>query len=499
MTDLLQAEGVAKIIVTTDDPSKYRRVRLAKGTELWHRDRLLEAQRRLSGTPGVTVLIHDQQCAAEKRRLRRRGKLEEPATRVYINQRICEGCGDCGKKSNCLSVQPIQTEFGSKTQIHQSSCNKDYSCLLGDCPAFVTVTARETAGSGDGYPSMDVHLPEPVLKVPANEFSMYTTGIGGTGVVTVNQILGTAAFLDGKRVRALDDLGFSQKAGPVMSHLKVFTEDRPTTNMVMTAGTDLYLVFDLLTGVGPDSLGKADPSRTVAVVSTSEVPTGRMIVDTGAQFPESTDLLGGIERVTRKDDNLYLDAQDLSEALFGDHMPANIMLVGAAYQQGAIPISARAIEEAIRVNGVEVEKNLAAFRWGRAAVADPELVERALKRARGVQEPPTVSAPARELLDSTGATGELRRLLEVRVPDLIAYQDVRYAARYVEFVRKVKGLEEEKSPGHTEITEAVARHLYGLMAYKDEYEVARLYLRRQFRDELKAKFGDDIKVTWHLD
>lgn len=503
LTRILEAEGVKKIIITTDAPAKYKGAHLAPIAEVWHRDRILEAQSVLAGIPGVTVLIHDQQCAAEKRRLRRRGKLSDPPTRLFINEKVCEGCGDCAKKSNCLSVQPVETEFGRKTAIHQSSCNKDYSCLLGDCPSFVSV---EPAGPQPGndrarhpYLGIDVDLPEPVLKAPAGEWTVHMMGIGGTGVVTVSQILGTAALLDGKRVWGLDQTGLSQKGGPVVSDVKVFSTQREVSNKIAAGGSDLYLGFDLLVATDPNNLAKADPQRTTAVISTSQIPTGQMIADATVRFPALTALRTEIEGVTRPNGNLYLDAQAIAEALFGDHMPANILLLGAAYQAGTIPVSSAAIEEAIRLNGVAVEMNLLAFRWGRLAVLDPQRVEEAVKAARaGATQPHGLSVEAQQLVDSVGAAGELRRLLEVRVPELIAYQNVAYARRYVEFVQKVKAIEEEKVPGHTAITEAVTRYLFKLMAYKDEYEVARLHLEPAAQAQLRATFGEKIKVYWHL-
>ncbi|MER3398482.1 MAG: hypothetical protein C4316_08125 [Chloroflexota bacterium] len=501
LTRLLEAEGVRKTIVTTDDPAKYRGVRLARNAEVWHRDRLVEAQELLASIPGVTVLIHDQMCAAEKRRLRKRGRLPDPPAHVYINERVCEGCGDCGRKSNCLSVQPVETEFGTKTQIHQPSCNKDYSCLLGDCPSFLTVEVRNGPRNRERrYPTFDLELPEPELKVPTDGYSLYMMGIGGTGVVTVNQILGTAALLDGKHVRALDQTGLSQKGGPVVSHLKLFDREPGVSNNVSAAGADLYLVFDLLVGTQPASLAKADPNRTIAVVSTSRVPTGQMVTNNRLAFPELSTLVDKVDAVTRREHNVYLDAQLVAEALFGDHMPANIVLLGAAYQAGTIPISAEAIEQAIRLNGVAVDMNLLAFRWGRLAVIDPRRVDVEVMRAtRRAERPAPELAPAvRELIDSVGPEGELRRLLEIRVPDLVDYQDLAYARRYVEFVRHVRAVEAERTPGRTAISEAVARYLYKLMAYKDEYEVARLHLDSAFRTDLEARFGPGARVYWHL-
>jgi indolepyruvate ferredoxin oxidoreductase len=500
LTRRLEADGVKRILITTDDPAKYKGVAIARIAEVWHRDRLLEAQSVLAATPGVTALIHDQQCAAEKRRLRKRGRLADPSMRVYINERVCEGCGDCGRKSNCLSVQPVETEFGRKTQIHQSSCNKDYSCLLGDCPSFLTVESVGAAPKkAKRLTPLDVELPEPALKVTAEGFAVHMMGIGGTGVVTVNQILGTAAMLDGKHVRGLDQTGLSQKGGPVVSDLKIASRPIELANKVSAGGSDLYLGFDLLVATDPMNLDKADPGRTIAVVSTSQIPTGQMVVNTGVHFPELATMLMSIDRVTRKDPNVYLDATAMAEALFDDHMATNPILMGAAYQAGALPISAGSIERAIRLNGVSVEMNLLAFRWGRMAVTDAKYVEAAVRRASGqVTEAPVLSADARHLVDSVGAAGELQRLLEIRVPELIAYQDADYARPYVDFVRRVAEEEQRRTPGRHGVSEAVARHLYKLMAYKDEYEVARLHLSAALRAETESKFGPHVKLYWHL-
>jgi len=497
----LEAEGVKRIIITTDDLTKYTGTSIAGNAEVWHRDRLLEAQSELAATRGVTVLIHDQHCAAEKRRLRKRGKMVDPQKRVFINERVCEGCGDCGKKSNCLSVQPIETEFGRKTAIHQSSCNKDYSCLLGDCPSFLTVEGALLASRKERrLTPLEVELPEPVLKVPSEGFALHMMGIGGTGVVTINQILGTAALLDGRHVRGLDQTGLSQKGGPVVSDLKISMAPIERSNKISSGAADLYLGFDLLVATDPVNLDKAESGRTIAVVSTSQIPTGQMVVDTGVHFPELSSTLMSIDRVTRKDPNVYLDAQAIAEALFGDHMAVNPIMLGAAYQAGALPITAASIEKAIRLNGVSVEMNLLAFRWGRMAVVDRAQVEAAVAQAtvRATEEPRMLSAEARALVDSVGASGELRRLLEIRVPELIAYQSVAYAREYVDFVRRVAQVEAERAPGRSGFTEAVARHLYKLMAYKDEYEVARLHLDAAVQAQLQSKFGSPIRVYWHL-
>ena len=497
----LEAEGVKKIIITSDDPAKYAGVPVAGNAEVWHRDRLLEAQSVLAAVRGVSVLIHDQHCAAEKRRLRKRGRMIDPQQRVFINERVCEGCGDCGKKSNCLSVQPVDTEFGRKTAIHQSSCNKDYSCLLGDCPSFLTVEPIGPAPRKERrLTPLDADLPEPALKVPSDGFALHMMGIGGTGVVTMNQILGTAALLDGRHVRGLDQTGLSQKGGPVVSDLKIASAPIERANKISTGAADLYLGFDLLVATDPGNLDKAESGRTIAVVSTSQIPTGQMVVDTAVHFPELSNMLMSIDRVTRKDPNVYLDAQAMAEGLFDDHMATNPIMLGAAYQAGALPIAAAAIERAIRINGVQVEMNLLAFRWGRMAVVDRARVEAAVKQATGraAEQPRALSAEARALVDTVGASGELQRLLEIRVPELIAYQSAAYAREYVDFVRRVAEVEAERAPGRSGLGQAVAIHLYKLMAYKDEYEVARLHLDAALQAQLRSKFGPKIRTYWHL-
>jgi indolepyruvate ferredoxin oxidoreductase len=498
LTRWLELEGVRRIIVTAEDPSRYRGVELAGIAEVRDRKQLLASQQELAEIEGVTVLIHDQECAAELRRSRKRGKAPEPAERVWINERVCEGCGDCGEKSSCLSVLPVETEFGRKTQIHQASCNKDFSCLEGDCPSFLTVVPAERANHRT--PELTVDLPEPELRVTADDFGVRMMGIGGTGVVTVNQVLGMAALIDGLHVSGLDQTGLSQKGGPVTSDLRITSEPVASASKMPAGSVDLYLGFDLLGAASEKNLVTADRERTVAVVSTSAVPTGRMVVDVTERFPELAGQLDLIDAATRSEHNLYLDAQRLSERLFGDHMMTNTLALGAAFQRGLLPVSREAIEEAIRLNGAAVEKNLAAFAWGRAVVAAPDAVEAATRDPETVVPVRELSERERELvtLAVDGDEGELRRLVETRVPELVAYQDAAYAERYARLVRRVHVTEQERTPGHTELTEAVARQLFKLMAYKDEYEVARLHLDAVEQAKLQAEFGDDAKVYFML-
>jgi len=500
LTRSIAAEGVKRIIVMTDEPDKYPKTTVwAPGVEVWHRDRLDEAQRLLRDVPGVTALVYDQRCAAEKRRLRKRGRLPDPEMRVFINEAICEGCGDCGVKSNCLSVHPVETEFGRKTQIHQSSCNKDYSCLKGDCPSFLTVVPLADPQKKERRVyKVERVLPEPEHKVPS-EANVFMMGIGGTGVVTVNQILGTAALLDGKHVRGLDQTGLSQKGGPVVSHLKILDRATQVSSKIAAGAADCYLGYDILVATAPQNLDHARPDRTIAVISTSQVPTGAMVTSTAVEFPEANGLITSINRVTRKDENVYLDALGLAETLFDDHMAANMIVLGAAYQAGALPVSEKAIEEAIALNGVSVQMNSQAFRVGRLLVADPAWARTVVRRRLGAIEAALeLSAQARNLVDSVGATGELTRLLEIRVPELIVYKSAGYARGYVQFVKRVREAEAAQVPGESRLSEAVARYLFKLMAYKDEYEVARLSLKPDIGRALAEEFPGGVKLAYNL-
>ncbi|RFU21968.1 indolepyruvate ferredoxin oxidoreductase family protein [Geodermatophilus marinus] len=498
----LLAEGVKRVVVTTEDLDRYAGVRLPAGVEVWDRDRMVEAQELLRGIEGVTVIVHDQECAAEKRRKRKRGKLEDPALRVLINERVCEGCGDCGVQSNCLSVHPVETEFGRKTQIHQPSCNKDYSCLKGNCPSFLTVVPGKQGPRRSAVAELDgTELPEPELRVPTDEFGMRITGIGGTGVVTVAQTLATAALLDGRFVRGLDQTGLAQKGGPVVSDLRITTAPVDQANKLTAADCDLYLACDLLVGAQQGNLAVTDRARTIAVVSTAQVPTGQMVVDTRTTFPDPGVLFRRIERAARPDAAVGLDAQAVAERLFGGDQAANILLVGAAYQSGALPLSADSIEQAIELNGVAVATNLQAFRRGRQAVSDPEGLEAALTPATGAGTPqPVRSRTARRLaaLVRSEPGSPLEHLVDVRVADLVGYQDAAYAERYARAVERVRAAEADRVPGHSELAEAAASGLHKLMAYKDEYEVARLHLDDALATDLRARFGPDARFGFML-
>ncbi|MBE8476470.1 MULTISPECIES: indolepyruvate ferredoxin oxidoreductase family protein [Streptomyces] len=490
----LLAEGVNKIIICADEPERYRRLpKLPAGVALWQRDRFDEAQKVLAEVKGVSVLIYDQQCAAEARRLRKRGAQPVRRTRVVINEAVCEGCGDCGVKSNCLSVQPVDTEFGRKTHIDQSSCNTDYSCLDGDCPSFMTIELPPGTPSKRSAPQRPepTAVAEPNRTAPHGMSDVFLAGIGGTGIVTVNQVLATAAIRDGLTVNGLDQTGLSQKAGPVVSHLRIAHRDSVLEPANRVGGeVACYLAFDALVGADAKNLAFASLERTVAVVSTSAVPTGAQVRDASLTPPDADELLSRFIRRTK--DVLPLDTTAAAQALFGDGMPANFLLVGAAYQAGVLPMSAAAIEWAIEANGVAVKNNIAAFRWGRVAVADATAFAAAVSSDRPAS---TLKAPAD--IDLGDLTGETRRLAGIRATQLIGYQSKSVAQRYVTDMLTV--WRAERAVGQdTAFSEAVARGLYKLTAYKDEYEVARLLTDPAFEAQLQAEVPGGVKPRYRL-
>ncbi|GAY11010.1 indolepyruvate ferredoxin oxidoreductase family protein [Pseudonocardia sp. N23] len=504
LTEMLTAEGVERIIVTADDMTRYgRKRRLGPRVEVWHRDRLPEAHEALRETAGVTVLIHDQECAAEKRRKRKRGLLNDPPTRVFINERVCEGCGDCGVKSNCLSVQPVDTEFGRKTQIHQQSCNKDYSCLDGDCPSFVTVLPGNVAARRPAGTIESSDLPEPLNRATDGEFTVRISGVGGTGVVTVAQIIAMAGYLAGRYVRGLDQTGVAQKGGAVVSDLRISPRPVAAPNKLANAECDLYLACDVLVGSEPKNREVMNSTRTAVVVSTDAVPTGQMIVDTATQFPSVDGMVSGLFSDARADAALSVDARSVTRLLYGDDQLANIFLLGCAYQIGALPVSAAYIERAIVLNGAMKESNIQAFRRGRQYVADPGAIESEISSLNGAV--PTRELPADPVVDeiaklvSCSADSELGLSVSRRVRELLAYQDKAYAIRYASLVETVRTSESgAMDPDESTLSIAVAQHLYKLMAYKDEYEVARLLLDSDADQRLRSEFGDDVKYKWNL-
>ena len=447
-----------------------------------HRDDITEVQDELAKVKGVTVLIHDDRCATEKRRMRKRGLLETPGERAFINERVCEGCGDCGEKSSCLSVQPVQTEFGRKTRIHQSSCNLDMSCIKGDCPSFLVVE-RVTPRAKVKPPIPPQDLPEPTLRVPLDAL-IRMPGVGGTGVVTAAAILRTAAHLEGRYAAALDQTGLAQKGGPVISDLRLASTPIEGQIRASHGGVDVLLGFDLLGALSPQTVAVLDTERTVAVLNTDISPTASMVMDTSVLAPEPERLVTRVRRMTRGSDALAIPAETLAEQLFGSHLQANMLLIGAAYQQGCLPLRADAIEAAIELNGASAQANVAAFRWGRAVVARPELLA---DHGAGV----VATAPP----EDGAATASLADRLERYEAELTAYQDASYASRYVADVQSVAAIVQDRlGAGGIEIANAYADGLYKLMAYKDEYEVARLHLDAVEQARLQDEFGAGARV-----
>jgi indolepyruvate ferredoxin oxidoreductase len=551
----LEAEGVAKVVVCAEDPGHYgREARWARGVEVHGRERLAEVQDRLRDVSGVTVIVYDQRCAAEARRLRKRGLLEDPPRRVFINEAVCEGCGDCTVKSNCLSVVPVVTEFGEKRRIHEASCNKDYSCLEGDCPSFVTVMPappgrrdprsgrtgrRGTTGSGGtsggstsgrsarrwsrrsaGRPRAAVAplsprvappLPSGTLPSPgpasigAHGYSVYFTGIGGTGVVTAARIMELAAESRGLVVNGLDQTGLSQKAGAVVSHLRMATDRNAiASSTVGVGGADLYISGDILQAASGRHLDRVDPGRTLAVVDTTVTPTAGML-QTDSSGPDHRALAQVLDQRVGGDRLVLVDSKRIAEAFFGSHILANIVLVGAAFQRGALPFGADAVRGAIG-NGKGAQDNWEAFEWGRWAVHDPAVVDAALEAAElgtskttaGLFEPSAAAVRrARTLVRRRTFPADLATMLERRTAQVVDYQDAALAEMYLDLVGRVAGMDDA---GHGwRLTRAVAESWFKLLTYKDEYEVARLHLRVDY-DEVARELGIEgpYSVTYHL-
>jgi indolepyruvate ferredoxin oxidoreductase len=411
-----------------------------------------------------------------------------------------------------MSIEPVATEFGRKTHIHQSSCNKDYSCVKGFCPSFMTITpTADTAVAPEAprkkkkavIPALTRDLPEPALKF-TGDFGVHLMGIGGTGSVTVAATIAYAARLEGKHVIGLDQTGLAQKGGAVISDIKITLSPFMGANKISDGCADLYLGFDILNATDPKNLDKCHPERTIAIISTTETPTGQMVTNRHVAFPGLNGLTAGINRVSRANDNVFLDGQGLAEGLFGDSMATNLFMVGVAFQAGALPLKATSIETAIQHAGVGVEMGLAAFRWGRMAVVDRAFVQDEISKSTASASvsvlplPPALSMSAHALVDSVVAQGELKRLLEIRVPELIAYQNIAYATRYTEVIRRITSAEKMANVGATRLSEAAARYLYKLMAYKDEYEVARLHTDPAFLAKLRAQFKAGYKAQYHL-
>ena len=481
------AEGAKRVVIVTDEVGKYpSRDIFPAGTTIAHRDDLQRIQTELAAVSGLTVLIYDQTCAAEKRRRRKRGLYPDPDKRVVINPLVCEGCGDCGVQSNCVSVQPLETEFGRKRRIDQSSCNKDFSCLKGFCPSFVTVHgAQLRKPKAIAEEATSPPLPEPNLPAVGANYRVIVTGIGGTGVVTIGAVLGMAAHLEGKGCGIIDMAGLAQKGGAVFSYLRI--AERPEdihAIRIAAGGADLVLGGDLVVAVSKKVLSAVKTGQTRVVANLAEVLPGDFTHNADFSLPAERmkAALGAAAGAGRAH---FVDATSLATALMGNAVAANIFLVGYAYQLGALPLSAQAIETAIALNGEAVAMNQAAFRWGRRAALDLAGVE-ALARPVGQRPAPETAA-------------SLDDILARRVAFLTAYQNAAYAARYRVWVERARAAETALAPGKTGFAEAVAHYLFKLMAYKDEYEVARLYTDGAFLAQVANEVaGEHLRFEFHL-
>ncbi|MYB11606.1 MAG: indolepyruvate ferredoxin oxidoreductase family protein [Acidimicrobiia bacterium] len=509
----LLAQGVVRIIITSDDPGRTRRLGLPSEVDVRNRTELADVQQELAKVGGVTVLIHDQRCAAELRRDRKRGKISPPQTRVAINHRVCEGCGHCAEVSNCLSVQPFDTPFGRKTTIEQDSCNVDLSCLEGDCPAFITITRPKRARRRQTSQHSTLAIPPtpiPPLPESANiDVNIHITGIGGTGVVTTGQLIGTAAMLDGSNVQGLDQIGLSQKAGPVVSDLRITRSGRSGSNRLGDRQADLLLAFDLLVAASATGLDAADSARTAVVGSRDVVPPGAKTAHPEIDMPTVEELLERVRSETRGDAQFWAGASDLAQALVGDAVGANVFVVGMAVQTGLLPVTPEAVETAIELNGVAVELNTAAFRWGRWWVADQAMVE---TTAAGRAAPLPDDARTLEH-DHAGVLGRkqsgrieelaggdtvLAAALELFSSELVRFQNRALAAGYLDAVAEFAEVERRVNPDSAALTAAVAAGLFKLTAYKDEYEVARLMLDPDGHAPAVAAAQPGDRLAWLL-
>jgi indolepyruvate ferredoxin oxidoreductase len=482
ITRQVSAEGAKRIVVVSDQPDKYPKdSNFAAAVTFHHRDDLDAVQRMLRDVEGVSVMVFDQTCAAELRRRRKRGLSADPAQRVFINEAVCEGCGDCGVKSNCVAITPLETPLGRKRAIDQSSCNKDFSCLKGECPSFVSVTGgtvRKNTKSGVGsVPFADLPTPkQPAIDSP---YSMVVTGIGGTGVVTIGALLGVAAHLEGKGVSVLDQTGLAQKNGAVMSHIRIAARSQDIYATRISAGSaNLLLGCDMVTSGGFDSLSKLSAEQTRAVINNHQTMTAAFTNDPNLEFPEQRLHKDLVETTLEAD---FIDASTLATGLLGDSLASNLFSVGYAFQKGWLPLSAEAIEQAITINAIAVDFNKQSFLWGRRAAHDLKAVESLISPAEDVE-----------------AEANPEQLMALRVKELTAYQNADYAQEFSTRVERIQQIEAEKTPGLSGLGDVVAESYFKLLANKDEYEVARLFTDGRFEKRLSEQFEGTLKLNFHL-
>lgn len=482
ITHQMYQEGVKKIYLITDEPERYKKADLAPGVVLGHRDTLDAAMKDLRSVAGCTAIVYDQTCAAEKRRRRKRGLMEDPARRVFINPAVCEGCGDCSTQSNCVAVEPLETEFGRKRKINQSACNKDFSCLKGFCPSFVTIEGGELKKQ-DGVSNIDFSFLPEVKKSPAlnKPYNIAVTGVGGTGVLTVGAILGMAAHLDGKASNVLDMAGLAQKGGAVISHIRLAdTPEEIRAARLTTGSADLLIAADNIVAGTLDGVVLCEKDSTSGIINTHLNPTQEFVRDRDFDFREWA-VMGKIHDAIGDDISSH-NFTEIAEAACGDAIATNIMMVGYAYQKGLLPVSLAAIERAIELNGVAIEFNKSALQWGRLLSHDKDKLIGLLGKAL----PKKVIIP--ETLDD---------VIEHRAQHLTAYQNAGLAKRYRSFIAKVRDGALNAGVSDT-LTLAVAKNYAKLLSYKDEYEVARLYSTPEFMQKIKETFADGGQLNFHL-
>ena len=476
----VRAEGIERIALVSDEPEQFSLSDYPRGTTISHRRELDALQRELREIPGVTVLIYAQTCATEKRRRRKRGLLEDPKKFVVINDLVCEGCGDCSVESNCLSVVPKETPFGRKRQIDQNNCNKDFSCVNGFCPSFVTVEGgelkqREGLSADDELQRLTASLPEPEPVTIEDCYDLLVTGVGGTGVVTVGQLITMAAHLEGKGASVLDFMGFAQKFGPVLSYIRVAEEPDDINQVrIEPARADALIGCDLVVSSSPKASQTYQPGHTRALLNTAEMATGDFVKFRDANL-RAGDRVAAIRRVIGDERVATLDANATAEKIMGNTIYANVLLLGCAWQQGLVPVSLAALLRAIELNAVEVEKNKQAFAWGRIAAVDPDQI-------------------ARMIDDNASQDETLDDIVARRAEFLIGYQDRKLADRYLDLVQRVRdadGIDDD-------LAEAVAKSYFKLLSYKDEYEVARLHTQTGFLESVRKDFGGKVKVRFHM-
>jgi indolepyruvate ferredoxin oxidoreductase len=484
VTFQLHSEGIRDIYLVSETPEAYPASDIAPGTKVAHRDQLDEVQRMLREVPGCSAIVFVQTCAAEKRRRRKRGLLEDPSKRIFINQAVCEGCGDCSVQSNCISVEPLETELGRKRTINQSSCNKDYSCVKGFCPSFVTVEGgalrkRARADLGD----LGELPPPPSVPSLDKPYNIAVGGVGGTGVLTIGALLGMAAHIEGKASMILDMSGLAQKGGAVLSHVRLSKNTADVTcSRIVTGTADLLIAADEVVAVAKETISLAESSRTHGVINTHLIPIADFIMNRDFDFKRGKVNLV-LENALRKDSS-FLDFTKPAEALLGDSIATNMMMMGFAYQKGLLPVGAEAIEQAIELNGVSIKMNTQAFRLGRLAAADPARLAAMMKG----DEP---EAP--KTLDQMS----LDEVIAHRTKLLTDYQNAAYAARYRNIVDQVRKVAFDGGYGEA-LPRAVAINYAKLLAYKDEYEVARLYTDGKFAENLARQFEGDFKISFNL-